>query len=199
MPETAIQPFTPDEYDARLSRTRAAMAAAEIEALIVTDPSNMAWLTGYDGWSFYVHQGCCSRLDGLPYWWGRTMDAKVPGDRVHGGRQISAIPTHYVQSRERHPMQHLVAQMQARGWAGPARGREGQLLFHGPAPRHAAARRCPRRGCSTPPASSTGSGRSRAGRDRLDPQSGADRRGDACADLRVIEPGLKKNELVAEI
>lgn len=32
------------------------MARVGIELLIVTDPSNMHWLTGCDGWSFYVHQ-----------------------------------------------------------------------------------------------------------------------------------------------
>ena len=32
-----------------------------IDLLIVTDPSNMAWLTGYDGWSFYVHQAVLVR------------------------------------------------------------------------------------------------------------------------------------------
>ena len=44
--------FSRDEYGARLERTRRAMEEAGIELLIVSDPSNMAWLTGYDGWSF---------------------------------------------------------------------------------------------------------------------------------------------------
>ncbi len=48
--------FSRDEFAARLTKTRAAMAAKGVDLLIVTDPSNMNWLTGYDGWSFYVHQ-----------------------------------------------------------------------------------------------------------------------------------------------
>ena len=48
--------FTPQEFAARIEKTRTAMQAAGLELLIVSDPSNMAWLTGYDGWSFYVHQ-----------------------------------------------------------------------------------------------------------------------------------------------
>ena len=48
--------FTREEYAERLAKTRAAMERAGIELMIVTDPSNMHWLTGYDGWSFYVHQ-----------------------------------------------------------------------------------------------------------------------------------------------
>ena len=39
--------FAREEYTARIAKTRDAMAAREIELLFVSDPSNMAWLTGY--------------------------------------------------------------------------------------------------------------------------------------------------------
>ena len=41
--------FTREEYAERLAKTRAAMERAGIELMVVTDPSNMHWLTGYDG------------------------------------------------------------------------------------------------------------------------------------------------------
>ena len=41
----------------------------------VSDPSNMAWLTGYDGWSFYVHQAVIVPPTGEPIWYGRGQDA----------------------------------------------------------------------------------------------------------------------------
>ena len=66
--------FTRDEYAQRLAGTRAAMAEREIDLLVVTDASNMAWLTGYDGWSFYTPQAVLVALDGEPIWWGRGMD-----------------------------------------------------------------------------------------------------------------------------
>jgi Xaa-Pro aminopeptidase len=44
--------FTREEYAARLAKTRRAMAEKGLDLIIVSDPSNMAWLTGYDGWSF---------------------------------------------------------------------------------------------------------------------------------------------------
>ena len=44
------------EYHRRIARTRAAMIEKGLDLIIVSDPSNMAWLTGYDGWSFYTHQ-----------------------------------------------------------------------------------------------------------------------------------------------
>ncbi|MEM8701940.1 MAG: aminopeptidase P family N-terminal domain-containing protein, partial [Pseudomonadota bacterium] len=58
--------FTRDEYKRRIARTRTAMTAAGVDFIIVSDPSNMAWLTGYDGWSFYVHQAVLLGLEGDP-------------------------------------------------------------------------------------------------------------------------------------
>ena len=60
-------PFSQSEYDARITRTRAEMAARNLDTIIVSDPSNMGWLTGYDGWSFYVHQCVILPMQGNPY------------------------------------------------------------------------------------------------------------------------------------
>ena len=66
--------FEPGEYQDRIAKTRSAMEREGIELLIISDPSNMAWLTGYDGWSFYVHQCVLLALDGEPVWYGRGQD-----------------------------------------------------------------------------------------------------------------------------
>ena len=50
------------------------MERSGIDILFCEDPSNMAWLTGYDGYSFYVHQGVIVTASGPPIWWGRPMD-----------------------------------------------------------------------------------------------------------------------------
>ncbi len=113
---TANAPFSRPEYDRRLALTRAAMARAGLDAILVTDPSNQAWLTGYDGWSFYVHQGVIVTLEGEPLWWGRHMD-------MLGGRRtcwmdhanILGYGDHYVQSTEIHPMQDLASVLRTRG------------------------------------------------------------------------------------
>ena len=101
-------PFSPAEYDRRIALTRAAMARAGVDAVFVTDPSNQAWLTGYDGWSFYVHQGVILTMDGEPRWWGRYMDSLgalrtcwIAPESIHG------YADSYVQSTVRHPMQDL--------------------------------------------------------------------------------------------
>lgn len=113
----AVLHFPRSEYDDRIARTRAAMAARGIDLIIVSDPSNMCWLTGYDGWSFYVHQAVLLSLEGEPVWWGRAMDgngAKRTAFMDHSN--IEGYPDHYVQSVERHPMDHLSGLIGQRGW-----------------------------------------------------------------------------------
>jgi ectoine hydrolase len=107
--------FTPAEYADRLTRTRAAMAAQGIEVLIVSDPSNMHWLTGYDGWSFYVHQAVVVPPTGNPFWFGRGQDA-AGAQRTAWlpDADIVGYPDHYVQSAERHPMEVLASVLAAR-------------------------------------------------------------------------------------
>jgi ectoine hydrolase len=111
-------PFSASEYAARLAKTRGEMAARGLDAIFVTDPSNMAWLTGYDGWSFYVHQGVLLTHEGEPMWWGRAMDA-VGAQRttyLHHDN-IAGYDDTYVQNPAKHPMQDLCQHLAARGLA----------------------------------------------------------------------------------
>ena len=59
-------PFHPDEYNRRLTSVRAAMDERQLDVLIIGDPANMNWLTGFDAWSFYVPQVMCVVPDGPP-------------------------------------------------------------------------------------------------------------------------------------
>ena len=109
--------FGRDEYAARIAKVRKSMAARGIELIICSDPSNMAWLTGYDGWSFYVHQAVLLSLDGDPVWFGRGQDAQGAKRTVFMAEDdIIGYPDHYVQSTERHPMDYLSARIADRGW-----------------------------------------------------------------------------------
>jgi ectoine hydrolase len=124
MPEPTLN-FSRAEYGARLAKTRAAMEKAGIEVLVVSDPSNMAWLTGYDGWSFYVHQCVLVPPDGEPIWYGRSQDANGARRTTYLGHDnIIGYPDHYVQSTERHPMDLLAKIMEERGWGRSAIGVE---------------------------------------------------------------------------
>ncbi len=106
---TAVQlNFSKEEYQTRLTSTRLVMEEQGIDLLIVSDPSNMAWLTGYDGWSFYVHQCVMLSHEGEPIWFGRGQDAQGALRTVFmADDNVIGYPDHYVQSTERHPMQYL--------------------------------------------------------------------------------------------
>ena len=109
-------PFSAAEYARRLQKTRTAMERAGIEVLCVSDPSNMAWLTGYGGWSFYVHQGVVVFLDDEPLWWGRSQDRNGAIRTVWmGDERCYGYADGFVQSTERHPMQELAALLSAAG------------------------------------------------------------------------------------
>nr|WP_295468187.1 ectoine hydrolase DoeA [Mesorhizobium sp.] len=118
-------PFTPSEYARRLGKVRRAMAERGLDVLFVEDPSNMAWITGYDGWSFYVHQGVIVFHDADPVWWGRGQDANGAVRTVWMERtSIAGYADNYVQSTVRHPMQDLAAILRDRGYAGKRIGLE---------------------------------------------------------------------------
>jgi ectoine hydrolase len=130
MPDVEL-PFTRAEYAGRLAKVRRAMEAAGVEVLFTCDPSNMAWLTGYDGWSFYVHQGVIVGPEGDPVFWGRGMDANgalrtcymEPDD-------IVGYPDHFVMSTEFQPMDHLAGLIRERGWGGRSLGVEMENYYY---------------------------------------------------------------------
>ena len=124
MPDIEL-PFSRTEYADRLAKVRAAMQARGIDLLIASDPSNMSWLTGYDGWSFYVHQCVLVPLDGEPFWFGRLQDGNGALRTVYMDEaNILSYADHYVQSPDRHPMDVLSTLIADRGWGGLAIGVE---------------------------------------------------------------------------
>ena len=112
--------FSREEFGARLGTVRRAMERSGLAALLVTDPSNMNWLTGYDGWSFYVHQGVVITPGDDPLWWGRRMDAAGALRTVWmAPARIASYEDGFVQNPDRHPMEPLAAILRdaARGGA----------------------------------------------------------------------------------
>ena len=117
--------FSREEHAGRITRTRRTMTERGLDLLVVCDPSNMAWLTGYDGWSFYVHQCVLLGLEGDPVWFGRAMDANGAKRTVFMSHDdIVGYADHYVQSTERHPMDRLSEVIEERGWGGSRIGVE---------------------------------------------------------------------------
>ncbi len=118
--------FETSEYRRRLRIVKERMAAAGIEVLLTVDPANMNYLTGYDGWSFYVHQGVIVINDEEdPVWFGREQDSNgarltafMPTERIYG------YPDTYVQSTQTHTMVYVAELLCELGVAGRTLGVE---------------------------------------------------------------------------
>jgi ectoine hydrolase len=200
VPDVALN-FDRGEYAERLAKVRAAMAARDIGLLIVSDPSNMAWLTGYDGWSFYVHQCVLVPMDGDPVWYGRGMDANGAKRTVFMSHdRIIGYPDHYVQSAERHPMDLLAAILDERGWSRLRLGVEMDNYYFTAACHASLVRNLP--GARFVDATSLVNWQRAVKSPR---EIEFIRRAARIAEaihariLELVEPGLPKNQLVAEI
>ncbi|WP_171173758.1 M24 family metallopeptidase [Ruegeria sp. HKCCD8929] len=109
--------FSRAEYAGRIAKTRSAMAAQGIDTLLVADPSNMAWLTGYDGWSFYVPQMVILPAEGTPLWWGRTQDKAGAAQTTWlDASDLHDWPEEHVQHPDHHPVEALVTLLRDHGW-----------------------------------------------------------------------------------
>ncbi|MFZ7126545.1 MAG: M24 family metallopeptidase [Desulfobacterales bacterium] len=123
--------FADQEYRRRIENTRRKMGESGIDVLVVCDPANMNYLTGYDGWSFYTPQAVVvSRESDTPLWIGRGMDANgaklttfLPHDAIIG------YPDHYVQSPVRHPMNFVAERIAERGWGRKTIGVEMDAYY----------------------------------------------------------------------
>ena len=126
--------FPKAEYDLRLAKVKASMEAAGLDSLVVTEPANMGWVTGYDGWSFYTPQCLLVALDlDEPVLIVRGMDAnagKVTTYLDHGN--ILGYPDHYVQQMDRHPMDWVAEEMSRRGIASGTVGLEMDSYYFSP-------------------------------------------------------------------
>lgn len=111
--------FELSEYKERISQTKLKMAIEGIDVLLITDPANMNYLSGYDGWSFYVHQILVLIIDEeQPIWIGRGQDvngAKVTTWLYHDN--IIPYSDDYVQSTTKHPMDFVANILQEIGQA----------------------------------------------------------------------------------
>lgn len=106
--------FDQAEYARRITETKTRMAAAGFDLVICQDPANMAWLTGFDGWSFYVPQAVLIYLDeDAPIWFGRAQDAKaahitsdIPAQNIIG----------YSEPLIQHPVSHPFDELAQKSW-----------------------------------------------------------------------------------
>jgi len=111
--------FSKKEYVQRVQKVQNLMKKNKIDVLMVTDPANMNWLTGYDGWSFYVHQGVIIGADSEePIWFGRLMDKNGALIKCYMKEEnLIGYPESYVQNFDKHPMAWVAKNIfYANGW-----------------------------------------------------------------------------------
>lgn len=199
MPDVTL-PFTREEYGQRLDKVRRRMEAERLDVLVVSDPSNMAWLTGYDGWSFYTHQGVIVTHDHDPRWWGRIQDANGARRTVYMDEaDIVGYPDNYVQSTVRHPHSHLAGLMNDLGATGRVGVELDNYYYSAAAHQHLT------EGLdSSTTHDATGLVNWQRGvksAQELEYMRAAARIVEAMHDaiLERIEPGVRKNEIVADI
>jgi ectoine hydrolase len=125
-------PFPEQEYARRLDRIRAAMADADLDVLLITDPANMNYATGYDAWSFYVHQAIVVTRDGdAPVWIGRASDVNGVPLTTHLPRDNAVgYPETCIESVDDHAFRFIGRWLESAGLAGARVGVEMEAYYY---------------------------------------------------------------------
>lgn len=122
------------EVDERIARVRESMRLAGFSGLVIADPANIHYLTGYNAWSFYMPQILFVPESGDPILAMREMDAL--GAHRTAARfftDVLGYPEIYVHRADLHPMEWIAQQLRERGFARPSRiGYEGDAHFFSP-------------------------------------------------------------------
>ena len=109
------------EYDERLRNVRSRMSDQGLSALIVSDPSNIYYLTGYDAWSFYTPQFLFVPASGDILLFARAMDA---GGAYHTAwlpsAQVVGYPEKLIHRPHEHPFDWVGEQLRECGLVSAA-------------------------------------------------------------------------------
>lgn len=118
--------FEKSEYLTRFERTKDRMEKGGLEVLIIVDPANINYLTGYDAQSYYVEQAVIIDLDAdEPLWIGRKMDiACVRFTSWLSPQNMTGYPEELVQSRLKHPFRYIAGLMKEKGMGNKRIGAE---------------------------------------------------------------------------
>lgn len=121
------------EYADRLRRVRDKMRERSLAALVVSDPANLFYLTGYDAWSFYTPQCLVIPAETEPHLFARAQDAagatftcNLPAEQIHG------YPEELVHRPDVHPFDWIAGAARDLVPAGDLVGVEGDAHFFSP-------------------------------------------------------------------
>lgn len=110
-------PFSAGEFAERVDRVRTAASAVGIDLLVVTDPKNIYYLTGYDAYAFYVPQALLVPIGGdQPVLVIRGIDVSAARWTTHlADDQIVGYGDDFIDSGV-HPMRLVAEEIRAHGW-----------------------------------------------------------------------------------
>ncbi len=111
--------FPAAEYQRRVADVAERAARQGFGLLVVTEPRNIAYLTGYDAHSYYVPQAALVHTDSAQLLLVlREMDLACVGWLCHlGADQVIGYPDRYVSGFD-HPMAFVGGLIHDRGWGG---------------------------------------------------------------------------------
>lgn len=129
---TRVAPFDVEEFANRRRRVQELASQRGFDALLIADPANLYYLTGYDAWSFYTPQLLYVPVHGKPVLLMREMDANGAWRTAAGIdlENIVGYPESLVHRLDVHPGTWMAQHLRERCPSGPARvGYEGEAHF----------------------------------------------------------------------
>lgn len=128
-------PFSLNEYHDRMDKVKKLMAQSGLDAMLVTDPANIYYLTGFDAESFYVDQVLIIDIqDNMPTLIGRKMDMFCGARKITwlDEAHIDWYTDDYVQNPDKHAMDWISDKLKRMGFANKTIGIELQAFFISP-------------------------------------------------------------------
>lgn len=105
MAQLARQPFSTSEYHDRLHEIQNRMEEQEFDVLLITDPANMFYLSGYNAYSFYVPQILIiTPSQKQPVWVGREQDYTCATETTWLDTDNIVVYTDEYVDSDKHPM-----------------------------------------------------------------------------------------------
>ncbi|WP_407121221.1 M24 family metallopeptidase [Bradyrhizobium sp. STM 3561] len=123
--------FPKVEYEQRLTRLRRQMNDKGLSLLVVVNPANLNYLSGYDAWSYQNTQALLVPSSELePVWIGRSLDVAA----AHNTSWLSAdnivgYAESYADNSPKHAMEAVAGEINRRGWNTGRIGYEGDTFF----------------------------------------------------------------------
>ncbi len=104
------------EFAERVRKVRTSMAEKSFAALVITDPANLFYLTGYNAWSFYTPQCLIVPADGPLMLYARAMDAAGARHTCNlSDIQVVGYPEALVHRPDAHPFDWITYSARERG------------------------------------------------------------------------------------